>query len=102
MKCTLSGELTIGAASRIKDDLLRALAGDGAFQLDTCGVTEVDAAGLQLLLGAFKSAARANIPVLFPSESRGAAVATGFALLGLDQLNGTLEVSLHGKEHIGR
>ena len=83
MKCTLSGELTIAAAAEVKGQLLQALEARGPLELDTSCVTEVDAAGLQVLLAALKSAASAKIPIRFPREARGPAVATGLALLGL-------------------
>lgn len=85
MKCCLSGELTIQCAAEHKTELLQALAGAGPFELDTQAVSEVDGAGLQLLIAALKSAARAQIPVHFPPEARGSAVASGLALLGLGQ-----------------
>jgi len=83
MKCTLTGDLTIASATDTRMHLIRALAGEGPLALDTSQVTEVDAAGLQILLAAFKSAAHAGIVVHFPKEVRGDAVATGFDLLGL-------------------
>lgn len=83
MKCTLNGELTIARAAEIKAELLQAVAGNGPFKLDTAGVTEVDAAGLQLLLAAMNSAASRKNPVVFPPEARGTAVSDALELVGL-------------------
>ena len=83
MKCTLTGELTIAAAADARALLLEALLGGGDLELDTIRVTDVDAAGLQVILAAFKSAIVAKTAVRFPSEARGAAVAAGLEALGL-------------------
>jgi len=96
MKCTLTGELTIAAAARARTELLQAIAGPGALDLDTRGVDEVDAAGLQVLLAAFKSAANAKIRVVFPPEVRGPAVTAGLARLGLDTRDWNHEEANHG------
>lgn len=49
---TLEGELTIYRAGELKPLLLHALAeaGDGLLRLDLSAVTEIDSAGLQLLM----------------------------------------------------
>lgn len=83
MRCTLHGELTIVEAAKIKAQLLGALAGKGALELDTTGVVEADAAGLQVLLSAMKSAAGTKTPIVYPPEARGSAVSAGLDLLGL-------------------
>ncbi len=84
MKCTLTGALTISAAAETKVELLQALAGEGALELDTTQVTDVDAAGLQLLLAACKSASQAGIPVQFSAQAQGEVVETAIKVLGLD------------------
>jgi anti-anti-sigma regulatory factor len=84
MKCTLTGALTISAAADVRAQLLQALAGEGALELDTTQVTDVDAAGLQLLLAACKSASQAGIPVQFPAQAQGDVVETSFKVLGLE------------------
>lgn len=96
MKCTLTGELTIAAAAKAKTELLQALAGQGSLDLDTTGVSEVDAAGLQILLAAFKSAASAKMAVVFPPEARGAAVTAALGVLGLNAHDLLCEGSNHG------
>ena len=102
MQCTLTGDLTIGAAAEAKQQLLHALAGEGPLELDTREVTEVDAAGLQVLLAALRSAANAKIPIRFPADLRGPVVGTGLRLLGLAERNWNHEDLSHGKEDIGR
>jgi anti-anti-sigma regulatory factor len=96
MKCALNGELTITAGAKVRSELLLAIAGEGPFEIDTTGVNEVDAAGLQLLLAAMKSAASTRIPILFPPEARGAAVTAGLELLGLAARDWNLEDWTHG------
>lgn len=85
MKCTLTGALTISAAAEARVQLLQALAGEGALELDTTQVTDVDASGLQLLIAACKSASNAGIPVQFPTQAQGEVVETAFKVLGLDK-----------------
>ena len=46
----IDGEMTIYRATELKAALLAALDGRGALALDLDGVTELDSAGLQLLL----------------------------------------------------
>jgi hypothetical protein len=83
MKCTLTGELTIAAAADAKALLLEALLGGGDLELDTTQVTDADAAGLQVILAAFRSAVAAKMAVRFPPEARGSAVTAGLGTLGL-------------------
>jgi len=96
MQCTLTGDLTIGAAAEAKSQLLQALAGEGPLELDTRQVTDVDAAGLQVLLAALRSAAHAKIPVRFPADLRGSAVGTGLRLFGLAERDWNDEDFSHG------
>jgi anti-anti-sigma regulatory factor len=96
MKCTLTGELTITAAARARSELLQAIAGQGSFDLDTTGVLELDAAGLQVLLAALKSAASAKIPIGFPPTARGPVVTAGLELLGLNARDWNHEGPNHG------
>ena len=83
MQCTLTGDLTISAAADARLQLLQGLAGDGALVLDTSQVTESDAAGLQVVLAALRSAAKAKISIRFPTDLHGTAVEAGLRLLGL-------------------
>ncbi len=102
MQCHLTGDLTIGAAAEAKQRLLRALAGAGDLELDTRQVTEVDAAGLQVLLAALRSAANAKIPIRFPTELHGPVVGAGLRLLGLAEQDWNQGDFSHGKEDTGR
>ena len=59
----LEGELTIYRAAELRASLQQALAGTpagGALELDLAGVTEMDSAGVQLLMAARKSARAAR------------------------------------------
>ncbi len=53
----IDGEMTIYRALEVKELLLAALDGAGSLALDLSGVTELDTAGVQLLLAAEKSVA---------------------------------------------
>ena len=55
----IDGELTIYQAAELKDALLAALAAADVLELDLSGVTELDTAGVQLLM-VLKRAARAQ------------------------------------------
>lgn len=96
MRHELKGELTIAKAASIKAELLRAVSANGPFELDTSGVSEVDAAGLQLLLSAMKSAARRNATIVFPAHARGDAVSDALELLGLGSRDWSGEDFGHG------
>jgi anti-anti-sigma regulatory factor len=87
MQCTLIGDLTIAAAADARMKLLQALAGDGPLELDTSQVTEIDAAGLQVVLAALRSAAKAKIPIRFAPELHGPVVEAGLRLMGLAELD---------------
>jgi anti-anti-sigma factor len=57
----IDGEMTIYRATELRAGLQTALAaGSGDFAFDLTGVTEVDCAGIQLLIAAAKSAAAAQ------------------------------------------
>jgi len=59
--CVIDGEMTIYCATELRAALQAALAaGGGDFALDLSAVTEIDCAGVQLLLAAAKSAAAAQ------------------------------------------
>jgi len=83
MQCRITNSLTIGTLADVKGKLAQALAGDGPFELDTREVTEIDMAGVQLLLAALKSAATARIPIDFCTDLQGPAISASFRLLGL-------------------
>lgn len=49
-RVTLSGELTIYTAAEIKAALATTMADSSEFEVDLAGITEIDTAGLQLML----------------------------------------------------
>lgn len=53
----IDGEMTIYRAAELKPQLLEALAGAGELEVDLAGVTEIDTAGLQVLMLAKQTAA---------------------------------------------
>jgi ABC-type transporter Mla MlaB component len=83
MTCELVGELNIGAIAQIKAQFLSVLEPGTALSVDTRKVTEVDTAGMQLLLAALTTAVGKGIAVLYPVEQRGAAVQEALRCFGL-------------------
>jgi anti-anti-sigma factor len=75
------GELTIYEVARLKDQWLGRLGAAPAFELDLGGVTEIDGAGLQLLVHLQREAQRSGctLRLLAPSP----AVIEAFDLCGL-------------------
>ncbi len=59
-KLSIDGELTIYAARESKSQLLDALHGCGEMEIDLSGVSEMDTAGLQVLLLTKREAMRAG------------------------------------------
>lgn len=80
----LDGELTIYRAAEVCGTLRAALANPIDLQIDLSAVSEIDSAGVQLLLSAQKTASLAGRSVFLvaPSES----VKEVFALFGLSEL----------------
>ncbi|VTU33204.1 STAS domain-containing protein [Variovorax sp. PBL-E5] len=79
----IEGEMTIYRAAELRTGLLAALAGsEGDIALDLSAVTEIDSAGVQLLIAAAKSASAAqrvlHVCAIAP------AVAESLRFLGLD------------------
>jgi anti-anti-sigma factor len=79
----LEGELTIYRAAECKAQLLQALAGNAVLDIGLAGITEIDTAGVQLLLLARREAAArgGRIALVEPS----ACVQQAIALLALDR-----------------
>lgn len=77
----VEGELTIYQAAELREALLRALGEPGELELDLAGVTEMDAAGLQLVLLARREAGSAGCGVRVTARS--AVVDEVFGLCGL-------------------
>ena len=77
----IEGELTIYRAAEFKQTLLDAVAGAAVLELDLSGVTDIDTAGLQLLMLAKKTAQAAQRELYLVAHSP--AVIDGFELLNL-------------------
>jgi anti-anti-sigma regulatory factor len=83
MTCELAGELTIASVAQLKTQLLSTLEPGTALAVDTRKVTEVDTAGMQLLVAALTTAAGKGMAVLFPAEMQGAVVQEALRCFGL-------------------
>jgi anti-sigma B factor antagonist len=68
-KLELSGELTIFTASAIREQLLAALAGATEIEVDLARVTDVDTAGVQLMIAAKRQAGATGKRVGFTGHS---------------------------------
>jgi anti-sigma B factor antagonist len=77
----IEGELTIYRAAELKQALLDAVAGAALLEVDLSGVTEIDTAGLQLLMLAKKTAQAAQRELRLVAHSP--AVIDVFELLNL-------------------
>lgn len=77
----IEGELTIYRAAEFKQTLLDAVAGAAVLELDLSGVTDIDTAGLQLLMLAKKTAQAAQRELRLVAHSP--AVTDLFELLNL-------------------
>jgi anti-sigma B factor antagonist len=77
----LEGELTIYRAAELKRALVEAVAGPGPLEVDLSTVTELDTAGVQLLLMACRAAREGNKRLRLVAQS--AAVTEVFDLMNL-------------------
>jgi anti-sigma B factor antagonist len=68
----LRGELTIYAAAAVRAKLLEALSGASGLEIDLAGVTEIDTAGLQLLVAAKRDALASDVPLHMSGHSAAA------------------------------
>lgn len=102
MKCILDGDLTILTAVELRGRLVHDLAAGDSLEIDTRQVTDIDVAGMQVLLATCKSAAEAHIQVSFPEELRGPAVTSALRLLGLNDLDWNHVDESHDKANSGR
>jgi anti-anti-sigma factor len=82
-RISIEGELTIHHAAEHKQRLLSALMGKAGLQLDLSAVSELDAAGLQVLLLVQREAERLSLVVEFADPSP--AVAEVLAITHLSQ-----------------
>jgi len=82
----LDGELTIYQAATAKAELERALSAAPALEIDLAGVTELDTAGLQLLLWSKQEGERRGCTVRLINHSE--PVLTVLTLLNVDRALG--------------
>jgi anti-sigma B factor antagonist len=82
----LEGEMTIYRAAELKRALVEAVERPGALKLDLSGVTELDTAGLQLLLLAGRTAAASSKRIRLAAHSPAVAEVFGLLRLGLEDL----------------
>lgn len=75
----IEGDLTIRRVQEMKDVILARLAQTSALELDLAGVTEIDTAGVQLLLMARRAAQASGKQLRLAAHSR--AVTALFGLL---------------------
>lgn len=66
---SLSGEMTIYTAGEIREALIACLAANSALDVELSGVSELDSAGVQLLLMLHQEAARAGKPLRWRGHS---------------------------------
>ena len=77
----IEGELTVFAVHALREQMLAALAGDAGVTIDLSGVSEVDGAGIQLLVSALREARQRG--VAFTLSEPSAVVAEALALIDL-------------------
>jgi anti-sigma B factor antagonist len=66
----LEGEMSIYNAAELKGELVQLLSQPGEYEIDLSGVSEMDSAGLQLLILAKREAARLKTILQFNGHSR--------------------------------
>ena len=81
MRVAIDDELTIVTASSYRETLLSALRDASDVRVELSGISDLDTAGLQVLLLMRDEAARRHVPVEFTSPS--GAVAEVLALTGV-------------------
>lgn len=81
LRVVIDGEFTIFTASEIRGRLLDALNGSDQVEVDLSGVSEMDTAGLQIILAGQLDAANRRKQLSFVGDSR--AVADVMAIYGL-------------------
>ncbi|MFI6070840.1 lipid asymmetry maintenance protein MlaB [Actinoplanes sp. NPDC051343] len=82
MRVAVDDELTIVTAAAHRETLLAALRDGSAVRVELSGISDLDTAGLQVLLLLRDEAARLHVPVEFAAPSP--AVAEVLALTGLE------------------
>lgn len=79
----IRGELTVYEAALVKDELFEALQGEANVCIDLSGVSEVDTAGLQVLLMAHRECAARRVPFAVAGSSDAMREAGGLLRLGM-------------------
>jgi len=79
----IRGELTVYEAALVKDELFEALQGESNVRIDLSGVSEVDTAGLQVLLMAHRECASRRVPFAVAGSSDAMREAGGLLRLGM-------------------
>jgi anti-sigma B factor antagonist len=69
-RCTIDGEMTIYRAAELKSLLMEKIAHHQEIEVDLSGVSEIDTAGLQLLVLAKREAASQRKQLRFDRHSR--------------------------------
>lgn len=86
---TLFGELTLSHAKECREHFLAAISGNAALEVDLLNVTQIDTAGLQLLVMLHREALASGKPVRWLGFSL--IVQEAFELLDLPELLGRPE-----------
>ncbi|WP_292936740.1 STAS domain-containing protein [Noviherbaspirillum sp.] len=86
LSLSLEGEMTIYQAAELKQLLLTSLAQCQTLEIDLSAITEIDAAGVQLLIAAKKAALAAQKDIRLAAHS--AAVTEAFELLDMSAFFG--------------
>jgi anti-sigma B factor antagonist len=81
VRVAVDDELTIVTVAAHRETLLAALRDGSAVRVELSGISDLDTAGLQVLLLARDEAARLHVPIVFADPS--AVVADVLALTGL-------------------
>lgn len=65
----VDGEMTIYTAAQCRDELAACLHGNKPLEINLSGVSEIDSAGVQILILAKREGARRGVPVRLVSHS---------------------------------
>lgn len=101
MVLDLPKELTIARAVELKAALLEALEREARLELNTRGVEEVDAAGLQILCAAHRTASARGREMVVAGGERGPALSAACANAGLIHRHGCRETCLFQEDPHG-
>lgn len=98
-RLAIEGEFTIFTVAEIRTKLLDALNGGEQVEVDLSGVTEMDTAGLQIILSARLEASKHRKQLSFAGSSR--AVADVMTIYGLAESFDPLSQSGNALESVG-